>query len=155
MLYKLIKTSNSWEPLLLRVLLGMVIFPHGAQKLFGWFGGYGFAGSMGYFTDAVGIPWILGLMIILLETLGAVLLMAGLATRLLAILYTLLAVGIVTTTHFQNGFFMNWFGNQAGEGYEYFLLWLGISLALAVSGGGMLSADKAIGGHLNSQKLPL
>ena len=137
-------TSGSYAPLMLRVFLAVVIFPHGAQKLFGWFGGYGFEGSMAYFTDTVGLPWIIGLLTILLESVGALALIAGLATRFFAAAYAFLAIGIMFTTHIEYGFFMNWFGNQAGEGFEYFLLWIGMAAALMVTGGGKYSIDSIL-----------
>jgi putative oxidoreductase len=140
---KIFGTYHSWTPLILRVLLALVVFPHGAQKLFGWFGGYGFSGTMDFFTGTVGLPWIIGFFVIILETFGALALLAGVATRLVAICYIFLAIGIATI-HFQNGFFMNWFGNQAGEGYEYFILWIGMAASLAVSGGGKYSVDGSI-----------
>ncbi|HMB64218.1 MAG TPA: DoxX family protein [Eudoraea sp.] len=134
---------NEWVPLLLRIPLAIVVFPHGAQKLFGWFGGYGFDGTMKYFTDIVGMPWIVGLLVILMETVGAFLLAGGLATRIMALSYTLLGFGIMSTSLLKNGFFMNWYGNQEGEGIEYFILWFGISIALFISGGGKYSLDSA------------
>ncbi len=139
---RLFKTDNSWTPFIGRVLLAIVIFPHGAQKLFGWFGGYGFTGTMGYFTDSVGLPWIIGFIVIMMESLGAIALLLGVATRLMAIGYTILAMGIVFTSHIQYGFFMNWFGNQGGEGFEYFLLWIGLTVSLIFSGGGRVSLDR-------------
>ena len=138
------ETSDTLSPLLLRVLLGSVIFAHGAQKLFGWFGGYGFNGTMSYFTETVGLPWIVGFGIILLETCCALALVAGIATRLLALGFTLLAMGIILTVHIQYGFYMNWEGSQGGEGIEFFLLWIAISLGLMISGGGRLSVDRKI-----------
>jgi putative oxidoreductase len=141
---RLFQTSNDWTPFILRVLLGIVVFPHGAQKLMGWFGGYGFEGTMGFFTGTVGLPWIVGFLVIILESIGAIALMVGLATRIFAIGYTVLAIGIVLSTHIQHGFFMNWFGNQAGEGYEYFLLWIAISVSLIISGGGKFSIDREL-----------
>lgn len=138
------ETSDTLSPLLLRVFLGSIIFADGAQKLFGWFGGYGFNGTMSYFTETVGLPWIVGFSIILLETFGAVALVAGIATRLLALSFTLLATGIIVTVHIQYGFYMNWEGSQGGEGIEFFLLWIAISLGLMISGGGRLSVDRRI-----------
>ncbi|WP_207434063.1 DoxX family protein [Sabulibacter ruber] len=138
------ETDASWSLSILRILLGVVVLAHGAQKLLGLFGGYGFTGTMTFFTDTMGLPWLVGFVIILLESVGAVALIAGIATRFIAFAYTLLALGIVFTTHIQNGFFMNWFGNMAGEGYEYFLLWIGMSLALFISGGGKYSLDRVI-----------
>lgn len=138
---KIFQTKNEWAPLVLRVLLGVVVFPHGAQKLFGWFGGYGFSGTMSFFTDGMGLPWLLGFLVIILESIGALALIAGFATRLVAIAYVVLALGIIFTSHIQNGFFMNWFGAQAGEGYEYFILWIGMAITLTITGGGKYSID--------------
>lgn len=141
---KLFYTEGSWIPFLLRVFLALVVFPHGAQKLFGWFGGHGFSGTMAFFTESMGFPWLVGFLVIVLESVGAVALMLGFATRLWALGYTFLALGIVFSYHLPNGFFMNWFGNQAGEGYEYFILWVGMSLSLLLSGGGKYSVDREI-----------
>jgi len=138
------KSDNLLTGSIQRIILALVVFPHGAQKLFGWFGGYGFAGTMRFFTETVGLPWVVGLMVILLESVGAVALLIGAATRLVAVCYTVLAISIIFTSHIQNGFFMNWFGNQAGEGFEYFVLWLGISGSLVVSGGGKYAVDNLL-----------
>ena len=140
----LLKTNDSWSPAIIRVMLGMVVFAHGAQKLLGWFGGYGFEGTMGYFTQTVGLPWIVGFAVIMLESLGSLLLIAGFATRFMAVAFTGLGVGILITIHLPFGFFMNWFGNQGGEGIEFFLLWLAMSASLLISGGGAYSADRFI-----------
>jgi putative oxidoreductase len=139
---KLFNTTPDWTPFILRVILGGVVFAHGAQKLFGWFGGYGFNGTMVFFTDTVGLPWIVGFTVIMLEAIGSIVLVSGLATRLMALSYTLLGIGILFTSHVKNGFFMNWFGNQPGEGIEFFLLWLAISTTLIITGGGRLSLDQ-------------
>ncbi|MFH4966403.1 DoxX family protein [Gaetbulibacter sp. M235] len=140
----LFRTNSSWSPLILRVLMSIVVFPHGAQKLFGLFGGYGFTGTMNYFTETLGIPWVLGFMAIILETFGVVALLFGFATRILAISFFFLALTIMFTVHFEHGFFMNWYGNKAGEGYEYFLLWIAMILVLIVMGGGNYSIDKLL-----------
>lgn len=139
---KLFQTTDSFALTLLRIGLALVVLPHGAQKLLGWFGGYGFSGTMNYFTDTMGLPWLISLAVIILESIGAFLLIAGVGTRIMAGLYTVLALGIMFTSHASNGFFMNWFGNQAGEGFEYFIFWITISLALMFTGGGKWSLDK-------------
>lgn len=136
--------SNNWAATLSRVALGTVLFPHGAQKLLGWFEGFGFDGTMGYFTRTVGLPWIVGLIVIIIEFFGSLSLMLGFATRLWSIAIALLTLGIVQTTHSQYGFFMNWMGNQQGEGIEYFILMLGLTVSLILSGGGRLSVDSWI-----------
>ena len=138
------KTTDSIAALTIRVFLGGVVFVHGAQKLLGWFGGYGFTGTMDYFTETVGLPWIIAFMVIILESIGAIAMVAGIATRVLAIGYVFLGMGIVFTSHLEHGFFMNWFGNQQGEGYEYFLLWIGMAISLIISGGGAYSIDRII-----------
>lgn len=126
----------SLTALSLRLVLALVILPHGAQKLLGWFGGYGFTGTMQFFTQTVGLPWIVGFLVIILESFGALAILAGIGTRIIASLYIALTAGIIFTSHLQYGFFMNWFGNQKGEGYEYFLLWAGMALALVFTGSG-------------------
>ncbi|GJM29401.1 MAG: hypothetical protein DHS20C17_20360 [Cyclobacteriaceae bacterium] len=136
------QTNNSWEPFILRVSLGLVILAHGLQKLLGWFGGYGISGTMNYFTTAVGLPWILGFFIILLESFGALCLILGIGTRVIAASLVMLALGIIFSSHIQNGFFMNWYGNQPGEGVEYFLLWIGMAIGLSIAGGGKFSIDR-------------
>lgn len=141
--------NSSFQPLslaaiTLRFLLGLVVFPHGAQKLFGWFGGYGFSGTMQYFTGTVGLPWLIGFLVIMLESIGAIALIAGIGTRAIAAAYIILASGIAFTSHVQYGFFSNWFGNQKGEGYEYFLLWIGMALALLMIGGGQYAVERII-----------
>lgn len=149
---KLFNTTDSWSLIVLRVVLGLVVFPHGAQKLLGWFGGYGFAGSMTYFTDTVGVPWIVGFIVIMLEFFGAIALIIGFATRIIAVLYIAVAIGIIFTSSIQHGFFMNWFGNQGGEGYEYFLLWIGMAVALVINGSGRYSVDKLLVKQLQDDK---
>lgn len=129
---------------ILRIALGIILFPHGAQKLLGWFGGYGFNGTMGYLTGAAGLPWILAFLVIAIEFFGALALIFGFATRIVAVGIIALFAGIIFTIHSQFGFFMNWAGNQGGEGYEYHLLVIGMALALLVSGAGKWSVDQAM-----------
>jgi putative oxidoreductase len=143
-LKSIFKTNNDWTGLFLRLSIAIVIFPHGAQKLLGWFGGYGFNGTMQFFTTSKGLPWIIGFLVIILEFFGSMFLLLGLGSRILAAVFIILAAGIVFTSHIHNGFFMNWFGNQAGEGYEYFLLLAGLSIALVSNGSGKLSLDNLI-----------
>jgi len=114
-----------------RVVLAAVIFPHGAQKLWGAFGGYGFDGTMQYFTETVGLSWLLGFLVILGESFGAALLLVGLLSRFIAASLGLIMIG-AAAQHIGNGFFMNWFGNQAGEGIEFFILALAMSAVVTV-----------------------
>lgn len=132
---------NDYTGFILRFTLGSVILPHGAQKLLGWFGGYGFTGTMQFFTEVIELPWIIGFTVILIETIGSLLLIAGFGSRLMAALMAILMTGIIFSVHAENGFFMNWFGNQKGEGIEYFLLAIGLALGVMVNGGGAYSID--------------
>lgn len=141
---KIFNTTDSLAPLAIRLMLGLVVFLHGAQKLLGWFGGYGFSGTMVFFTDTMGLPWLIGFLVIILESFGAIALLMGIATRIVAGFYLILALGIVFTSHIQYGIFMNWFGNQQGEGYEYFLLWIGMAVSLILTGGGKYSLDRTV-----------
>lgn len=136
-------TDRSWVSLFQRLVLAAVIFPHGAQKLFGWFGGYGFEGTMGFFAQQ-GIPAPLAVLIIVGESLGAVALALGFLSRLTAFAIAAIMVGAVAMVHSHVGFFMNWTGQQAGEGFEYHLLALALAIPLIVRGGGLASIDRAI-----------
>jgi len=141
---KLFQTNDDTVALILRLALGIVFFPHGMQKLLGWFGGYGFEGTMGFFTAKLGIPAVFAFLAIMAEGLGSLGLIAGLGTRVAAFGISVNMAVAVLMLHLQNGFFMNWFGNQKGEGYEYHLLVIGIGIALMITGGGKWSLDGAI-----------
>jgi putative oxidoreductase len=141
MVRQLLETNGSMAGLILRVALAAVIFPHGAQKLLGWFGGHGFRGTMGYFTQSMKIPGIFALAAILTEFFAPVALVAGFATRPAAALVGVVMLVAVMTVARKFGFFMNWNGTKAGEGIEYHILALGIVLALLVLGGGAASVD--------------
>ena len=140
----LFQTNDKFSYWVPRVILGCVMFPHGAQKLFGWFGGFGFTNTMTYFTQTAGLPWIIAFLIIMGESLGSLGLILGFFTRLSALGLICIMVGAIITVHIPNGFFMNWFGKQAGEGFEYHLLVIGMSIPLLISGGGKYSVDVLI-----------
>lgn len=128
-----------------RIALGIVVFPHGAQKLLGWFGGYGFEGTMGFLTGAVGLPYIVGLLVILIEFFGALLLISGFATRIAALGIIGNFIGVVISSHLGSGFFMNWSAQaNQGEGLEYFILLFGLGLVSLIAGGGRASVDGLI-----------
>ncbi len=137
-----LKTRETFNPLILRIMLGIVIFPHGAQKLLGWFGGFGLEGTMGFFTQQIGLPAIIAFSVIAIEFFGALGLITGFLTRFSAAGIAAVMTGAIATAHWGNGFFMNWSGKQAGEGFEFHLLVIGMALALIVSGGGKLSLDQ-------------
>ncbi len=140
----LLATDDSWTGLILRLTLGVVMFPHGAQKVLGWYGGFGFDGTMGFFTQQMGMPWLIAFLVIIGEFFGSLALMAGVLTRFSAASLGVIMLGAITLVHLRHGFFMNWFGKQQGEGYEYHLLVIGIALALLVTGGGKWSADREL-----------
>jgi len=144
MLKKIINTENDYVALVLRLALGYVFFFHGMQKLTTMFGGYGYTGTMGFFTQKLGIPAVFAFLAIMAEGLGWVGLITGLLTRIAAFGITVNMIVAVKMLHFQNGIFMNWFGNQKGEGYEYHILAIAIGIALMIKGGGALSVDRAL-----------
>ena len=127
-----------------RLTLGLVLFPHGAQKMLGLFGGYGFAGTMQFFTEQMELPSIIALSIITIEFIGSISLLLGLLSRLWAIAFIGLFLGIILTTQWQHGFFMNWLGQQEGEGYEYSILIIGLALSTLINGGGKYAMDNII-----------
>lgn len=152
MINRMLYTESNWGGLIARLTLGIVLFPHGAQKMLGWFGGYGFNGTMDAFTSQMGLPWIVAFAVILIEFIGSISLILGFASRLWALAFAGLFAGIIYTNHLEHGFFMNWFGNQAGEGYEYALLIIGIALAVLINGSGKYALDSQIVKTLNKQK---
>jgi putative oxidoreductase len=144
MIKKLFQTNDDWALLVLRVLLGLVFFPHGMQKLTTMFGGYGFEGTMGFFTGKLGIAAFFAFLAIMAEGLGWLGLVTGFLTRVAAFGIAVNMAVAVYLLHFQNGFFMNWFGTQKGEGYEFHILVIAIAIVLMIRGGGKWSIDKGI-----------
>lgn len=141
---RLFQTDDEWTGLILRLTAGLVIFPHGAQKLLGWFGGFGFSGTMGFFTQKMGMPWLIAFLVIVGESFGSLALLTGFLTRFSAASLAVIMLGAITMVHLPYGFFMNWFGQQQGEGFEYHLLVIGIAAALLITGAGKWSVDRLI-----------
>jgi putative oxidoreductase len=142
-LKKLMATSNDVALTTLRVVLGVVFFAHGAQKLLGWFGGYGFHGTMGFF-EHMGMPAPVAFLIICTEFFGGLGLIVGLLSRIAALGIGVEMIGAIFLVHLPNGFFMNWFGNQKGEGFEYHLLVIAVAAALLLRGSGAFSLDRSL-----------
>ncbi len=140
----LVRTGDDPVPLVLRAALALVMFPHGAQKLLGWFGGPGFSGAMGHLTGDYGLPVVIALLVVAIEFFAPVALALGLLSRVAAAGIAVVMIGAVVTTHLPYGFFMNWFGTQAGEGFEYHILAVALAAAVVVRGGGALSLDRRI-----------
>jgi putative oxidoreductase len=137
----LFKTDHSFAPLLVRLTLGIVMFAHGAQKALGWFGGYGFGASMGFFTQQMHIPAPLAFLDITAEFAGSIALIVGALSRVAAFGIATTMVVAILTVHIANGFFMNWHGAQKGEGFEYHLLAIALALVVMINGAGKWSLD--------------
>lgn len=144
MFRKLIATDENQATVILRLVLGVVFFAHGAQKLLGWFGGPGFSGTMGMFTGYLHIPAPLAFLAIAAEFFGGLGLILGFLTRIAAFGITVNMLVAIATVHHSYGFFMNWTGAQKGEGFEYHLLVLAITAYLMIRGAGAFSVDRAI-----------
>jgi len=140
---RLMGTSNDVALTILRVVLGVVFFAHGAQKMLGWFGGFGFHGTIGAFTQ-MGMPAALAFLIICTEFFGGLGLIVGLLTRIASLGVAGLMIGAIFMVHMQNGFFMNWMGTQKGEGFEFHLLALAMAAALLLRGAGAFSLDRTL-----------
>src|ERR1700739_1052063 len=136
MLRKLLATSDDWTLTLLRLVMGVVFFAHGAQKVLGWFGGYGFSGTMGFFTNMMHIPAPFAFLAICAEFLGGIGLIVGVLGRIAAFGITCNMLVAIATVHHRFGLFMNWTGAQKGEGIEYHLLVLAITTAIMIAGAG-------------------
>lgn len=140
----LIRTEGDVATALVRLALGGVMFAHAAQKVFGWFGGHGFSATVDHFAAQLGMPAPLGVAIIAVEFAGAVGLVLGLLGRLAALGVAAIMTGAIALVHARFGFFMNWFGTKAGEGFEFHLLALAMAAAIVLRGSGALSADRCL-----------
>ena len=141
--HALARTDHDHVLLVLRATLALVIFPHGAQKLTGWFGGPGFTGTMAHLTGEYHLPWLIALLVVLIEFFAPLALALGVLSRLAAAAIASVMIGAALTQH-TSYFFMNWFGNQAGEGFEYHLLAVGLAIAIMAYGGGAFSLDRVL-----------
>ena len=142
--HKLIGTDSSVAPAVARLSLGLVMLPHALQKTLGWFGGPGLDGAYHMFTGRLGVPGPLAFIAIFAELLGAIGLICGVLTRFAAVAIIGVMLGAIALVHLPNGFFMNWSGQQAGEGFEYHLLAIALGLVCLLSGGGRASVDRAL-----------
>ena len=139
----ILATNGSFSLFALRVALGVVVLPHGLQKVFGWFGGWGLSGTLGWFAS-IGIPAVLGILAIAADFAGALALIAGAGARLAAFGIGVNMIVAALVVHRPNGFFMNWAGNQAGEGFEFHILAAAMSLAVVLGGAGRWSVDRLV-----------
>jgi len=150
MLHRLFQTANDRTLALVRVTLGVMMFAHGAQKLLGWFGGYGFEGTMGFFTGALGVPAFVAAAVIVGEFLAGLGLIGGLFARASAAGTLAIMLGAVAMVHAQFGFFMNWGGQQGGEGFELHLLAIAMGVHVLVRGAGAYSLDRLVARRLEA-----
>jgi putative oxidoreductase len=125
------------------MVLGVVFFAHGAQKMLGWFGGFGFHATMGFLTH-IGLPAAIAFLVIVIEFFGGLGLVIGLLSRIAALGIGIEMIGAIFTVHLPNGFFMNWAGTQKGEGFEYHLLAIAVAAVLLTRGAGAFSVDHAL-----------
>jgi putative oxidoreductase len=147
-LRKILHTGDDYVLTLARVVLGIVFLAHGSQKVFGWFGGAGFDQTMKAFVQGMGIPAFFAVIAILAEFLGGIGLLVGLLSRVAAFGIAIIMIVAVSLVHAQNGLFMNWTGNQRGEGFEYHLLALAVAVLVMVRGAGAWSLDRVLEGWL-------
>jgi putative oxidoreductase len=136
-------TTENYSITIIRVVLGIIIFSHGAQYMLGWFGGYGLEATLQFLTSVMGLPWIVALAVIIIQFFGSVMLLAGAATRVAALGIFGIFIGMASF-HFEFGLHMNWDGKNSGEGFEYHLLVLAMAFALMFSGGGAFSVDQIL-----------
>ena len=140
----LLRSHTEWAGLVLRLTAGLIMLPHGLQKLLGVWGGFGFKATMNYFTDTMKLPAVIAFSVIIIESVGAVGLLAGFLSRIWATLFIIVMAGAIFTTNLKHGLFMNWYGQQAGEGYEYHLLVIGICITIFLLGSGKFSVDNVL-----------
>ena len=147
MIANLLKTKDDFKLTLIRVVAGGVMIAHGVQKLLGWFGGVGFTNTMQVFTHAIGVPAPLAFLVIIVESFGALGVILGCLSRIAAFGMVVDMVAAVLMVHIHFGFFMNWSGTHKGEGFEYHLMMIAMSLVVMIWGGGAFSIDRALSGN--------
>ena len=144
MLSKIIRTGDDRVLTVLRLALAIVVFPHGAQKVLGWFGGFGISGTYGFLTQQMHIPAVFAILVFAAEFLGPIGLFVGFLSRIAAFGIAVDFAVALFMVHLPNGFFMNWSGQQKGEGIEFFFLAIGIAIAIMIGGGGAWSVDRVL-----------
>lgn len=138
----LLATDASLSLMILRLVLGVIFFAHGAQKVLGWYGGYGLKGTVGYMTS-LGLPLPMAYLVCFFEFIGGIGLMLGFLARLSALAVGIVMVGAISTVHWQHGFFINWeLKPGKGHGIEANLAFLAMALAVFLQGAGSLSLDR-------------
>ena len=149
MIESLTGTHADWIVGIARVVLGIIFFAHGAQKMLGWYGGPGLASTMRTFTEHLHLPSTLAFLVIAGELISGVGLIVGLFSRIAALFIVLTMMGAIATVHFRFGLFMDWFGSQKGHGIEYHLLAIALALVVVVKGAGAFSLDGLVHQHVS------
>ena len=138
------KTNNDWAGFFMRITAGFILLAHGSQKALGLFGGQGMTATIHGFTQNMGMPAIIAVMVIAIEFIGSICMILGFASRFWAMCMIGLMIGIIATVHYKFGFFMNWHGDKKGEGFEYHLLFIGLCIGILLNGSGRMSIDTLI-----------
>jgi putative oxidoreductase len=146
-LLNLLRTNGDWAVAVARIVLGVILFAHGAQKLLGWYGGPGFADTVQALTTHVNLPRPVAVLVVFTEFFGGVGLILGFLSRLAALGVAVTMLGAIATVHYAHGLFMNWMGDKKGHGFEYHLLAIALALVVIVEGAGAFSLDRAIYEH--------
>src|ERR1700721_3562579 len=149
MIESLTSTHADWVVGIARIVLGIIFFAHGAQKLLGWFGGPGLANSMRTFTEHLPLPSTLAFLVIAGEFFSGIGLIVGLFSRIAALVIALTMVGAIATVHWRFGLFLNWLGTQEGHGIEYHLLQIPLAVIVVVNGAGAFSWDRLVYEHFS------
>jgi len=152
MIESLIGTHADWAVAIARIVLGIIFFGHGAQKMLGWYGGPGLSSSMHTFTEHLHLPSILAFLVIAGEFFSGIGLIVGLFGRIAALVIALTMVGAIATVHFRFGLFLNWLGGQPGHGIEYHLLAIALALVVMVKGAGAFSLDRLVYEHISGSE---
>ena len=147
----LLRTNGDWLIAIVRIVLGVVFFAHGAQKTLGWFGGAGLQSTLRVFRENLHIPAPLALLAVATEFLGGLGLIVGLLSRVAAVGIAVVISVALLTVHLKFGFFMNWYGEKQGHGVEYHILVLALATVVIFKGAGALSLDQALCRHLCAQ----
>jgi putative oxidoreductase len=149
MIGSLTGTNADWVVGIARIVLGIIFFGHGAQKMLGWYGGAGLATTMRTFTEHLRLPSTLAFLVIAGEFVSGIGLIVGLFSRIAALVIVLTMVGAIATVHFRFGLFLDWLGNQQGHGIEYHLLAIALALVIVVKGAGAFSLDHFVHEHVS------
>jgi putative oxidoreductase len=155
MIEMLTATHADWVVGIARIVLGIMFFAHGAQKMLGWYGGPGLASSMRTFTEDLHLPSILAFLLIAGELFSGIGLIVGLFSRIAALVIALTMIGAIATVHFRFGLFLDWFGTQKGHGIEYHLLAIALALIVVVKGAGAFSLDHLVYEHASGLEQPV